>query len=159
MANYRQTSASAAPSTRYARTCFVSPRGPRARAKELTEPCPGDEAPARTGRGFVTEFRALPTKFSSSLTGRTTQRRLRRSAQLPRCTRPALCRAAADDEVSRASTGHLAMSTAESDHADCCPAGSRGACCDNSALCQGGSKAEAMVLPPNSLSHLWRSAG
>ena len=46
MANYRQTSASAAPSTRYARTCFVSPRGPRARAKELTEPCPGDEAPA-----------------------------------------------------------------------------------------------------------------
>ncbi len=50
-----------------------------------------------------------------------------------------------------ADASDLAMSIAESDRASCCPAGSRGACCDKSALCQGGSKAEAMVLPPYSL--------
>src|SRR5215471_6503986 len=48
-------------------------------------------------------------------------------------------------------TSDLAMPIAESDRASCCPAGSRGACCDKSGLCQRGSKAEAMVLPPNSL--------
>src|SRR5215831_1352291 len=44
------------------------------------------------------------------------------------------------------SASDLAMPVAESGRASCCPAGSRGACCDNSGLCQGGSKAEAMVL-------------
>jgi hypothetical protein len=43
MANCRRTSVSAVPSTRYARTCSVSPRGPRARAQR---PQPVSRPPA-----------------------------------------------------------------------------------------------------------------